>query len=161
MCKRWRDSRERQRLNTRSRRADEQVSSCGCLMKRIVHLYRTQSCVSDLPRVWAPASTPSQTPANVGHFPHGHLPPHHRRHVRLQLTLLSVIPNPNNPTLSSSSSSQTFQNGLNSKNYCKDHCSGGEIMTKKRKCHYSQTVSQQRRNKCVFSLFYETVCRTM
>ena len=25
--------------------------------------------------------------------------------------------------------------GLNSKNCCKDHCSGGEIMTRKRKCH--------------------------
>jgi len=30
-----------------------------------------------------------------------------------------------------------FQSGLNSKNYCKDHCdcSGGEIMTRKRICH--------------------------
>jgi len=28
-----------------------------------------------------------------------------------------------------------FLSGLNSKNYCKDHCSGWEIMTRKRKCH--------------------------
>jgi len=27
-----------------------------------------------------------------------------------------------------------FQSGLNSKDYCKDHCSGGEIMTRQRKC---------------------------
>ena len=28
-----------------------------------------------------------------------------------------------------------FKTGLNSKNYCKDYCSGGDIMTRKRKCH--------------------------
>ena len=27
-----------------------------------------------------------------------------------------------------------FKSGLKSENYCKDHCSGGEIMTRKRKC---------------------------
>ena len=28
-----------------------------------------------------------------------------------------------------------FKTGLNSKNYCKDYCFGGDIMTRKRKCH--------------------------
>ena len=36
-----------------------------------------------------------------------------------------------------------FLSGLNSENYCKDHCSGGEIMTRKKKCNSKSSNNQK------------------
>ena len=45
---------------------------------------------------------------------------------------------------------------LNSKNYCKDHCSGGEIITRKRKCHSESNSFVAAAEQDVFSLFLNT-----
>jgi len=42
------------------------------------------------------------------------------------------------------------------KNYCKDHCSGEEIMTRKKKCHSTSNSFVAAGNKYVFSLFLNT-----